>query len=169
MVNLSVITNRVTTSKMKTGQQRLLLSVSILLCTQWLGGATAMANSSLLSGDNPETMQVDILPGNADNSINLRTQRKIPIAILGSARLDVTDINPRTLSLEATSQNLVGKSDKSLCEQRDINADSYMDLVCEVKTIGFRVQPGDIDVVINVGTYQRLSLRAVGTLRYLAD
>ena len=153
---------------MLTGRPRILLTVSILLSTLWPGIAAA-ASSSMLTGDIPETMQVDILPGDPENNINLRTQRLIPVAILGSAKLDITDVNPRTLSLEATSVNLVGKSDKSLCEQRDINSDSYMDLICNVKTIGFRVPPGEIDVVISVGTYQRQSLRAVGVLRYLAE
>ena len=93
----------------------------------------------------------------------------IPVAILGSASLNVNDVNPRTLSLEAVSQNLVGKSDKSMCRQQDINADSHMDLICDVKTIGFRVQPGDIAVVISAGTYQRQSLRAEATIRYVTE
>ena len=153
---------------MTTAKQHPLLP-ALLLSLLSLGGNTAMASSSLLSGDRPETMQVDILPGNADNRVNLSRQRMIPVAILGSASLNVNDVNPRTLSLEAVSQNLVGKSDKSLCRQQDINADSYMDLICDVKTIGFRVQPGDIAVVISAGTYQRQSLRAEATIRYVTE
>ena len=153
---------------MLTPRPGILLPVSILLGALW-STAGATTSSSLLSGDNPESMQVDILPGNPDNSINLRTQRLIPVAILGSETLDINDVNPRTLSLEAISENLVGKSDKSLCEQRDINGDSHIDLICNVKTIGFRVKPGDIEVVISVGTYQRQSLRATGILRYRSE
>ena len=67
------------------------------------------------------------------------------------------------------TQNLVGKSDKSLCRQQDINEDSYMDLLCDMKIIGFKIQPGDIPVVINAGTYQRQSLSAEAVLRYQSE
>ena len=117
----------------------------------------------------PETMNIDLLPGNADNTINLARQRLIPVAILGSASFDINDFNPRTLKLRAVEQNLVGKSDKTMCVQKDINNDSYMDLICDIKTIGFRIEPGDIEVIISAGTYQRLSLHATGVLRYVTE
>jgi hypothetical protein len=114
-------------------------------------------------------MTIDLLPGNPDNTIDLASQRVIPIAILGSADFDINDLNPRTLKLRAVSQNLVGKSDKSLCRQQDINGDSYMDLLCDFKTIGFHIEPGDIAIVVNAGTYQRQSLSAEGVLRYVVE
>jgi hypothetical protein len=127
-----------------------------------------VASTNLLSGDrDPEQMVIDILPGNPDNVVDLRKVRIIVVAIMGSADLDITDINPRTISLEAVTQTLVGKTDKSLCETSDINDDGYPDLVCKLKTIGFRVETGDIPVVISAGTYQRESLRASGVLRYV--
>ena len=111
-------------------------------------------------------MEIDLLPDNPDNRVDLGRQRLLPIAIFGSADLDVDDVNPRTLSLEADTQNLVGKSDKRLCRQQDLNGDGRMDLLCNIKTIGYRVQPGDIPVTISVGTYQRQSLRAATRLLY---
>ena len=142
------------------------LLIATLVTT--LSPSVALA-SGLLSGDQPQTMQIDLLPGNPENVINLGTQRIVEVAILGSETLNVTDVNPRTLSLEATEINLVGKSDKSRCRVEDINADGFDDLVCDFKTIGYRVEPGDIPVVISGGTYQRLSLRAEAILRYRAD
>ena len=91
------------------------------------------------------------------------------IAILGSADFDINDFNPRTLKLQATTQNLVGKSDKSLCNKQDVNDDSHMDLICQIKVIGFRVQPGEIPVIIRAGTYQRQSLQAESILRYIIE
>jgi hypothetical protein len=41
-----------------------------------------------------------------------------------------------------------------------------MDLLCDFKTIGFHIEPGDIAIVVNAGTYQRQSLSAEGVLRY---
>ncbi len=153
-----------------TEKNRLFAAKTILISACWFVSISAMANSSLLSGDQgPELMAVDILPGNAENTIDLTRQRLLPVAILGSASFDVNDINPRTLRLKAVSQNLVGKSDKTLCHQQDINEDSYMDLLCDIKMIGFGVKPGDIPVVISAGTYQRQSLRAEAVLKYLAE
>ena len=123
----------------------------------------------MLSDDVTAQMAIDILPGNDENSIDLSRQRLLPVAILGSASFDINDFNPRTLKLKAKSQNLVGKSDKTLCDKRDTNSDSFMDLVCNIKTIGFNVQPGDIEVTISAGTYQGQSLRAEGVIRYIAE
>jgi hypothetical protein len=133
------------------------------------GAAVIAATSSVLSDTGPASMDIDILPGNAENTIDIGKQRLLPVAILGSANFDINDFNPRTLKLKAVGQNLVGKSDKTLCRQQDINGDSYMDLLCDIKTIGFRVEPGDITVIISAGTYQRQSLRAEGVIRYIAE
>jgi hypothetical protein len=148
----------------KTCSQAVITFVTTALC---LAPAASLASSQLLTtAPVAGTMSIDLLPGDPENTINLVTQRLLPIAILGSASLDVNDLNPRTLKLRAVSQNLVGKSDKSLCRQQDINGDSYMDLICDIKTIGFHVEPGKIDVEVTIGTYQRQSLHATGVLTY---
>lgn len=138
------------------------LTVGLVLTTN----AGAVSSELLTTAPVPGSMIIDLLPGNPDNNIDLGRQRVVSIAILGSASFDINDLNPRTLKLRAVSQNLVGKSDKSLCRQLDLNEDSYMDLLCDFKIIGFKIQPGDIPVVINAGTYQRQSLSAEGVLRY---
>ena len=140
----------------------------ILLGAAWLMGASNASSNLLSDGLGPGQMAVDILPGNPDNIIDLKKVRIIVIAIMGSQNLNITDINPRTISLEATTQTLVGKTDKSLCKTTDINADGFVDLVCDVKTIGFRVETGDIPIVISAGTYHGESLRAEGMLRYVS-
>lgn len=149
-------------------RQSVVAPLALATCL-YAGVSPPLAASSLLSDGGPASMEIDILPGNPQNTIDLGRQRLIPIAIFGTASLDVNDLNPRTLSLEAVSQNLVGKSDKSLCRQEDLNGDARMDLVCQVKTIGYRVQQGDIEVTISAGTYQRQSLRAQGMLRYVVE
>jgi hypothetical protein len=170
MNNLNTIVNTKSTSTASTGKIRLLAAITVLGAALALITTASVASSHLLTtATGPGTMTIDLLPGNPENTINLVSQRVIPIAILGSASFDINDLNPRTLKLRAVSQNLVGKSDKSLCRQLDINEDSYMDLLCELKIIGFQVEPGDITVVVKAGTYQRQTLSAEGVLRYLAD
>jgi hypothetical protein len=168
MINLNKIVH--TSPTMMAGKERLLgaitaITVSLLLTTN----AGAASSELLTTAPVPGSMIIDLLPGNSDNSIDLGRQRVVSIAILGSASFDINDLNPRTLKLRAVSQNLVGKSDKSLCRQLDLNEDTYMDLLCDFKIIGFKIQPGDIPVVINAGTYQRQSLSAEGVLRYQVE
>jgi hypothetical protein len=172
MLNLSPVFNRAFNSpSMKTNYwffwARFFWTGLILMCASWLMGASSASSSLLSDGLAPGQMAVDVLPGNPDNIVDLKQVRIIVIAILGSDTLNITDINPRTIRFEATTQTLVGKTDKSLCRTDDINGDGYVDLVCDVKTIGFRVEAGDIPVTISAGTYQRESLRAEGMLRYV--
>jgi hypothetical protein len=168
MINLNKIVN--TSSTMMAGGASLIGAITALTVSLFLTTNAGAASSELLTtAPVPGSMIIDLIPGNPDNSIDLGRQRVVSIAILGSASFDINDLNPRTLKLRAVSQNLVGKSDKSLCRQLDINEDSYMDLLCDFKIIGFKIQPGDIPVVINAGTYQRQSLSAEGVLRYQVE
>jgi hypothetical protein len=159
--------NNLSTATATIGKSYSLAVVALVSTALYLASTPTLASSHLLTtAPVPGGMTIDLLPGDSENTINLVTQRLLPIAIMGSASFDVNDLNPRTLKLRAVSQNLVGKSDKSLCRQQDINGDSYMDLICDLKTIGFHVEPGKIAVEVTVGTYQRQSLHAKGELTY---
>ena len=114
-------------------------------------------------------MQIDILPGSKDNVINARAGRTIQVAILGSDRLDVNEINPRTIRLNGVEVMLVGKSDKSLCRQVDIDDDGVLDLLCDVRTTGFRVEPGTYDITIQAETYDKASLRGRDRLKIVGN
>ncbi len=129
-----------------------------------------LAQSSRLFGGEPSaSMEVDLLPGSADNTVNPRQGRSIEVAVLGSQRLEVGDINPRTLRLSGVDVLLVGKSDKSLCRQQDINGDGYLDLVCEMRTTGFRVDEGEYRILIEAETYDKASLNGEDRLRIVRD
>ncbi len=132
--------------------------------------ALLLAQSSRLFGGEPESsMQVDLVPGSADNTVNPSQGRSIIVAVLGSKRLDVGDINPRTLRLKGADVLLVGKSDKSLCRQQDINGDGLLDLVCEMRTTGFRVEEGEYRILIEAETYDKASLKGEDRLRVVRD
>ena len=122
-------------------------------------------SSRLFGGDPSSTMQIDIKPDSDTNTIGTRAARAIPVAILGSASLDVVSINPRTITLEGVDVMLVGKSDKSLCQQLDVNADGHLDLLCDVRTTGFRVKPGAYTIRLKAETYDKTSLRGEDYLR----
>jgi hypothetical protein len=126
---------------------------------QTAGHFTILAQSSnLFGGYGPTAMTIDIKPGDAKNIVRASAGRVIPVAIFGSSNLNVTAINPRTIRLNGVDVMLVGKSDKSLCRQADINDDSYEDLVCDVRTTGFKVGEGEYKIILKASTYNGESL-----------
>ena len=121
--------------------------------------ATIAQSSKLFGGHGPAAMTIDIKPGDPDNIVRASAGRVIPVAIFGSSDLSVTTINPRTIRLNGVDVALVGKSDKSLCRQADINDDSYQDLVCDVHTTGFKIGGGEFKIIIKAATYNGESLK----------
>jgi hypothetical protein len=78
---------------------------------------------------------IDIKPGSDPNSINLCSDGAVPVAIMGSAKFDVNNINTDTLRLADAAVKVVGKKDPhTLCSTEDVNADGYDDLVCHFNT-----------------------------------
>lgn len=129
-----------------------------------------LAQSERLFGGDPSTsMQVDILPASKDNVIGRKSGRRIPVAIMGSAILDVVSINPRTIRLEGVGIMLVGKSDKSLCRKVDLDADGHLDLHCEVQTTGFRIDPGTYTIRFKAETYDKTTLNGEDQLTIVAN
>ena len=81
------------------------------------------------------SVEIDIKPYSEPNSINLCTQGTVPVAILGSDKVDVNDIDPNTLALAEANVKIVGKKNpKSLCHLEYINTDGINDLVCQFLT-----------------------------------
>ena len=136
-----------------------------------VGGHFAItAQASKLFGEQgPTTMTIDIKPGSPENIVRAGAKRVIPIAIFGSSELDVIAINPRTIRLNGVDIMLVGKSDKSLCHQADINEDSYEDLVCDVRTTGYKVVEGEYTIILKAGTYNGESLRGEDRIRIVQN
>jgi hypothetical protein len=114
--------------------------------------------SNLSGGHGPTAMTIDIKPGDSKNIVPASSERVIPVAIFGSTDLNVTDINPRTIRLNGVDVMLVGKSDKSLCRQTDINDDGHEDLLCDVHTTGFKVSTGEYKIILKAATYNGESL-----------
>jgi hypothetical protein len=74
-----------------------------------------------------EVVSIDIKPGEFPNSINLQSPGVVPVAILGSATLDVATIDPATV-------RLAGAAATGACGIEDVDADGVADLVCRVQT-----------------------------------
>ncbi len=112
---------------------------------------------------------IDIKPGSDPNSINLDSAGVIPVAILSSSTFDATTVNPATVRLAGASVKLVGKSDKYLAHEEDVNGDSLLDLVCQVFTAEFMIEPGESVAVLEAETYDGTPIRGEDTVRIVQD
>ena len=107
----------------------------------------------------PQMVDIDIKPGSFPNSINLGSGGATPVAILGSATLDVNDIDITTLTLGTAGIKTVGKTDRILCSVNDVSGDfsgglegapdSFDDLVCHFITVDIVPEAGDTEATIS--------------------
>jgi len=91
------------------------------------------AFGDLVEPVDPVNIEIDIKPGSYPNSINNNGKGVIPVAILGSADFDVTEINPDTVKLGECGIKKVGKKDKLLAHIENVNGDAFDDLVVQIE------------------------------------
>ncbi len=74
---------------------------------------------------------IDIKPGSFPNSVNLRAQGLLPVAILGSPEFDVETIDPETINVAGVSLALRGsaKAPKLAYSYEDVNDDGFTDIM----------------------------------------
>ncbi len=103
------------------------------------GNPTGLIYSIAVTYDEPIHVGIDIKPGSFPNSINKDGNGVIPVAILGSADFDVTQIDPASLSFEGAAVRIKGNGAPQ-CSVQDVSGDftnpegapdGYPDLVCQ--------------------------------------
>jgi hypothetical protein len=96
-------------------------------------------------------VDIDIKPGSYPNCFNVDGNGVIPVAILGSADFDVTQIDPSTLSFGGLDVAVRGK-DRLQCSYEDVSGDftypegapdGYLDMVCQFADDPTLWVPGD--------------------------
>lgn len=117
----------------------------------------------------PFHVDIDIKPGDDTNSINLDSAGAIPVAILSSALFDARTIDPGTVSLAGARVKMVGKSDKLLSHEEDVNGDGLPDLVCQVNTAQFLIEPGDSTTLLEARTFDGTAVEGQDTVRIIPD
>ena len=73
---------------------------------------------------------IDIKPGSDPNCFNINGHGVIPVAVLGSATLNVLDIDSSALFFAGLEVRVRGKKGP-LCHGEDSNGDQFLDLVCQ--------------------------------------
>ena len=97
---------------------------------------------------------IDIRPGDATNTINLKPNGVVPVAILSSSTFHApTAVDPDTVRLAGAAVKMAGKSNKFLCNAEDVNGDGLDDLVCKVMMSEPDLTPGSTVAVLNAQTF----------------
>jgi hypothetical protein len=100
-------------------------------------------NSATASDDATVTVvigvDIDIKPGSDPNSINVKSKGVLPVAILGSADFDTTQVDPVTmlLSWDGMTGGIPGIISPLRWNWEDINGDGFMDM-------GLKYSMGDL-------------------------
>jgi trimeric autotransporter adhesin len=95
---------------------------------------------------------IDIKPGEYPNVINLGSKGTIPVAIMGEADFDVTQINPLTITLSGTAIKLKGNG-TPMSSISDVNGDSIADMVVHISTEALRQCLYGYEVVLDGRLY----------------
>lgn len=112
----------------------------------------------IISIKGPEYVEVpvDIKPGSCPNPVNVVSKGVLPVAILGTEKLDVTQIDPETILLNGVKplrwafedvgtpySPCKGKWDAYACNE--YGPDGYMDLSLKFDTQAFVASLGEVD------------------------
>jgi hypothetical protein len=97
--------------------------------------------SSCTTCEAPPVVVIDVKPGSTDNAINASSAGVIPVAILGTDMLNVSDITRSSLRLGVLGVRTL-KNGASQCSVQDVNADGLPDLVCQFQNEASNWTPG---------------------------
>jgi hypothetical protein len=95
-------------------------------------------------------VRVDVKPGSSANPIRVGSNGTTPAAILGSADLDVSRIDPATVTLAGAPVASSGGRPQVSIE--DVNGDGVPDLVVHVPTAAMQLPPGTTTVALEATT-----------------
>ena len=135
--------------------------------TSRLMGSPAVANGKVFVGNEngkvyafgPIPVNIDIKPGSFPNSINLKSNGNVAVAVLSTPAFDATTINRSTVIFAGASPLSIGKTPE------DINADGLLDLVLHFSTQYLDLQPGDTEACITGKTIDGLEFKGCDSVR----
>ena len=97
---------------------------------------------------------IDIKPGSDPNCFNNDGHGVIPLAILGSADFDCTQIDPSTCTLSGLTLKIAGKSNKLMASIEDVNNDGFDDLVLQIEDQDGAFQVGESEATLTGNLYE---------------
>ncbi len=112
-----------------------------------------------------QDIEIDIKPGSYPNSINLGSNGKVPVAILGSADFDATTVDPYSVTLGGAEVVLKGKSQTPMASVEDVNEDGFDDLVVHVDTEALELSEEDTTAILEGETNGGMFIIGEDTIR----
>jgi hypothetical protein len=109
---------------------------------------------------------VDIKPGSEQNTVNLGSNGKLPVAILSNEQFDATKVDPASIRLAGAPVALRGKG-VPMVSTIDVNGDGLVDLFVHIMTDALNLKAGETSAVMTATTsdgtaiYGRDSVRIV--------
>jgi len=82
-------------------------------------------------------VEIDIKPGDGRNTINLKSEGVVAVAILGSATFDPLSVDASTVTLAGAPVATRGQG-QPMTSQGDFNRDGYLDLLLHFRTQDMR-------------------------------
>jgi hypothetical protein len=86
-------------------------------------------------------VRIDVKPGSDPNCFNINGAGVVPVAILGSATFDATQIDTSTLDFAGLAVRVKGNGTPQ-CGISDTNNDGFSDLVCQFQDDSNAWSPG---------------------------
>jgi hypothetical protein len=108
------------------------------------GGSVRASVTLAVTAPSP-SVTIDVKPDDPVNSINAKSNGKIPVAILSSASFDTsTKIDVATLSFGHSGD----EASLAFCNVQQVNADGLLDLLCHFDTQAAAFQPTDTSATL---------------------
>lgn len=112
-----------------------------------------------------QIVEVDIKPGNEKNNVNICAQGVLSVAILSSESFDATEeVDPSTVGLAGASVKTVGKDDRPLTQNRDVNKDGIPDLVVQILIEELGLESGDTEAKLAGRTFDGKPIEGTGAV-----
>lgn len=106
-------------------------------------------------------VSIDIKPGDYPNTINIKSEGNVPVAILSELDFDATTVDPSTVIFAGASALRIGGGPE------DVNGDGLMDIVLHFKTQDLDLQPGDTEAFLGGKTFDGLEFAGCDSVRII--
>lgn len=113
---------------------------------------------------------IDIRPDNEQNTINLRSNGEIQVAIISnpSTGFDATTLDPSTIFLAGAPVSRTGNGSYKT-QERDVDGDGMDDLVVHIRTEDMMLSPGDTSATLVGTTEDGLTISATDDVRIVGN
>ncbi|MBW2420216.1 MAG: hypothetical protein JRH19_16875, partial [Deltaproteobacteria bacterium] len=121
---------------------------------QATGGAveTRIGTFTMVASTSNEAVEIDVLPWHEPNRLRLGSRQLVPVALLGSDRLDVRGVDRHSLRLGPEDAQPISHFGRPLVFSIDMNRDGHRDLVAIFQLRKLGVAYGDTELCLSAET-----------------